>query len=110
MAEQNANSESKRSAKVKDYAVLKKPVITEKSSLIGARGNVVVFRVDDDASKADIKGAIERIYDVKVEAVRTMNYLGKPKRSKAGLGRRSGYRKAYVTLKEGQTIDIVEGL
>ncbi len=93
-----------------DYGVILAPVITEKSSLMGGGGNVLVFKVAGAAKKKEIKEAVERVFKVNVVAVRTCNFLGKMKRTAKGQSRRSGYRKAYITLKEGQTVDIVEGL
>ncbi|MBX7138410.1 MAG: 50S ribosomal protein L23 [Oligoflexia bacterium] len=95
---------------LKDYAVLQSPVITEKSSLAGSESNTVVFRVDRRATKDDIRSAVQKIYKVEVKAVRTCNYMGKVKRTKGAQGRRAAFKKAYVSLKEGQTIDVVEGL
>ena len=97
-------------AKVQDYGILLSPVITEKSASVGASGQTVTFRVDPRASKDDIRGAVERVFSVKVNAVRTCNFIGKVKRTMRGVGRRSGYKKAYVTLVEGSKIDLVEGL
>lgn len=97
-------------AKVKDYATLLAPVITEKSALVGAAGQTVTVRVDPRATKDEIRGAVERIFSVKVEAVRTCNFIGKTKRTMRGVGKRAGYKKAYVTLVEGSKIDLVEGL
>jgi len=96
--------------KVGDYATVLSPVITEKSALIGANGRVVTFRVDPRASKDEIRGAIERVFSVKVEGVRTVRYQGKVKRTARSVGRRAGYKKAYVTLAEGSKIELVEGL
>ena len=95
---------------VGDYATIVAPIITEKSSLAGGAGNILVFEVDSRATKTDIKQAVERVFKVNVTGVRTCNFLGKTKRVAKGTTRRAGYRKAYVTLKEGQTVDIVEGL
>jgi large subunit ribosomal protein L23 len=97
-------------AKVNDYAVLLSPVITEKSATIGASGRTVSFRVDPRASKEEIRGAVERVFSVKVEGVRTARFIGKTKRTAKGLGKRAGFKKAYVTLVEGSKIDLVEGL
>jgi large subunit ribosomal protein L23 len=97
-------------ATVNDYAVLLAPVITEKSALVGATGRTVTMKVDPRATKTDIRQAIERVFSVKVEAVRTARFLGKVKRTAKGVGRRAGYTKAYVTLAEGSKIDLVEGL
>jgi len=98
-------------AKVADYGVLITPVITEKSASAGAgTGLTVVFKVDPRASKTEIRGAVERVFSVKVESVRTARFLGKVKRTAHSVGRRAGYKKAYVTLAEGSKIDLVEGL
>jgi large subunit ribosomal protein L23 len=90
--------------------VLLSPVITEKSATVGASGRTVSFRVDPRASKEDIRGAIERVFSVKVEGVRTARFIGKTKRTAKGVGKRAGFKKAYVTLAEGSKIDLVEGL
>ncbi len=84
------------------------PVITEKGTLVNEAGNQVVFRVRRDANKAEIRHAIETLFKVKVEKVRTVNYLGKPRRVGRSLGRRPAWKKAYVTLGEGQRIDFFE--
>lgn len=97
-------------ATVNDYAVLIAPVITEKSALVGASGRTVTMKVDPRATKTEIRQAVERVFSVKVEAVRTARFLGKVKRTMKGVGRRAGYTKAYVTLAEGSKIDLVEGL
>ena len=97
-------------ARRSDYSVLQSPVITEKSARSGSEGNSVVFHVAREASKTDIREAVERIYKVQVRGVRTVNYMGKVKRARTSLGRRAAFKKAYVSLKEGQSIDVVEGL
>jgi large subunit ribosomal protein L23 len=98
------------SANVSDYGVLLSPMITEKSSMVGGSGSRVVFRVDRRATKTEIKSAVERAFKVTVENVNTINYLGKPKRTSTSEGRRTAYKKAYVTLQAGQTINVIEGL
>jgi large subunit ribosomal protein L23 len=97
--------------KIGDYAILDKPVITEKSGSIGGgvKGGIT-FRVDRRADKTQIKAAVERIFKVKVDKIRTANYIGKQKRTMKSVGRRAAYKKAYVTLKEGFTINLVEGV
>ena len=88
--------------------IIKKPVITEKMTAISEKLNKYAFIVDKNANKIEIKKAVEKLYDVKVEAVNTMNYQGKKKSryTKAGVvtGRRPAFKKAVVTLKEGDTI------
>jgi large subunit ribosomal protein L23 len=89
--------------------VLKAPHISEKSTMVAEKLNTIVFKVATDASKAEIKAAVEKLFEVKVEAVRTLNVAGKTKRTGARMGRRSDWKKAYVTLVEGQDIDFVGG-
>lgn len=97
-------------ARVSDYGVLFAPVVTEKSGLVSNSGRVVTLRVDPRASKSEISEAVERVFAVKVEGVRTCTFKGKLKRTSRGLGKRAGYKKAYITLKEGSKIDLIEGL
>ncbi len=89
--------------------VLKAPHISEKSTMVAETQNTIVFKVATDASKAEIKAAVEKLFEVKVEAVRTLNVVGKTKRTGSRMGRRSDWKKAYVTLVEGQDIDFVGG-
>ena len=97
-------------ARVKDYGTLIAPVISEKSAVVGNGGKTATFRVDPRASKEEIRGAVERVFSVKVDKVRTCTFRGKLKRTMRGVGKRAGYKKAYVTLAEGSKIDLVEGL
>ena len=92
------------------YRVLVKPRITEKGALVGSMQNSLVFDVEPSASKTDIKRAVEEIFDVKVKAVRTSNFLGKVKRVGQRTGRRKAWKKAYISLSEGSSLDIIEGL
>ena len=105
-----AKNSKKSTARIRDYGVLLQPVITEKSASQGGTNPTIVFRVDPRATKSDVRGAIERIFEVRVEAVRTCTFIGKVKKSATGAARRSGYKKAYVTLAAGSRIDVVEGL
>ena len=89
--------------------VIKGPIITEKGTLVNEVGNQVLFRVDPRANKVEIRQAVERLFKVKVEKVHTVSLLGKPKRTPKGFTRKSDWKKAYVTLAEGQTIDFFEG-
>lgn len=91
------------------YDVIVSPSITEKSTLVSEH-NQVVFNVRRDASKPDIKAAVEQLFNVKVKAVNTLNRKGKVKRFKGIVGRRSDIKKAIVTLEDGQRIDITTGL
>jgi large subunit ribosomal protein L23 len=85
--------------------VIKKPLITEKATL-GSQNAQVSFLVDPKADKPTIKRAIEALFDVKVKAVNTSNLMGKTKRFKGRLGKRSDTKKAIVTLADGQMIDV----
>jgi large subunit ribosomal protein L23 len=82
--------------------VLKLPVITEKSTLVKENLRTVTFKVLRDANKIEIKDAVEKIFKVKVQSVRTANFHGKKRRQGRYLGRRPDWKKAYVTLKEGE--------
>jgi large subunit ribosomal protein L23 len=85
------------------------PVITEKGTLVGELGNQVVFRVHRQANKVEIRQAVESLFKVKVDKVRTSRQLGKVRRVGKHLGRRPAWKKAYVTLAEGNRIDFFEG-
>ncbi len=91
------------------YDVILRPVITEKSTM-ASENNQVVFKVRRDATKPQIKAAVEKLFDVKVKAVNTLNRKGKVKRFKGVLGRRRDIKNAVVTLEDGQSIDITTGL
>ena len=89
--------------------VLLAPHVSEKSTLAAEANNTVVFKVVKDANKAEIKAAVESLFEVEVNSVRTVNVKGKTKRHGAHFGKRSDWKKAYVVLKEGQDIDFVGG-
>ena len=93
--------------------VLKKPIVTEKVSEMNEKGTYG-FVVHPNANKVEIKKAVEKMYGVNVEKVRTMNYLGKAKSrfTKAGVinGRAASYKKAIVTVAEGEVIDFYSGI
>jgi len=91
------------------YGVILSPVITEKATL-GSQHNQVTFKVRTDASKPLIKAAVEGLFNVKVKAVNTLNVRGKTKRFRNRVGRRSDFKKAVVSLAEGQTIDVTTGI
>ena len=97
------------SAQAKHYDVIRKPVITEKTTMASA-ANAVVFEVSIAANKPQIKDAVEAIFGVKVKAVNTTITKGKVKRFKGMPGRRKDVKKAYVTLEEGNAIDVSTGL
>ena len=97
------------SAKPEHYDVIRKPVITEKATMASENG-AVVFEVAMDAAKPQIKQAVEELFGVKVKAVNTTITKGKTKRFRGIKGRRKDVKKAYVTLEEGNTIDVTTGL
>jgi large subunit ribosomal protein L23 len=85
------------------------PIVSEKSTRALEQGNQVVFKVLKDAAKPEIKFAVEKLFSVKVVDVQTLNVKGKNKGGQKSPGRRSDWKKAYVTLAEGQTIDFAAG-
>ncbi len=87
------------------YDIVRRPVITEKTTR-GSEHNQVTFKVALDASKPEIRQAVETLFEVKVTNVNTLRVKGKEKRFKGRLGRRNDYKKAIVTLGEGQHIDV----
>jgi large subunit ribosomal protein L23 len=91
------------------YDVILGPVITEKSTL-ASEHNQVVFRVAIDATKPEIKSAVEKLFDVKVKAVNTLRVKGKTKRFRGRPGRRSDWKKAMISLEEGHSIDVTTGI
>lgn len=96
-------------SKERQYQVLQAPVITEKATL-ASEHNQVTFKVATDATKHEIKSAVEGLFEVKVKAVNTLNHKGKVKRFRGVTGKRSGFKKAVVTLEEGHSIDVTTGL
>lgn len=89
--------------------VLIGPAISEKSTMVGDKHNQIVFRVDPTANKTDVKDAVELMFKVEVDGVQVLNVKGKEKRSGRFVGRRNGWKKAYVSLKAGQEINFAEG-
>jgi large subunit ribosomal protein L23 len=94
---------------LKHYKTILAPVITEKSTLLSEH-NKVVFRVPLDATKTQVKEAVEALFKVKVAAVNTMRVKGKTKRFRGLEGKRSDRKKAIITLAEGHSIDVTTGL
>jgi len=90
------------------YQVIKKPLITEKTSLGKDENNMVAFVVDRDATKIEIRQAVERFFKAKVKDVNTITVAGKRKRFGKHEGKRANWKKAYVTLKEGSSVDFFE--
>lgn len=108
-------------SKLDVWNILKSPVVTEKTVILKEdsteentdrkAGQVLTFRVDTKASKTEIKGAVEEIFNVKVAAVRTVQYEGKTKRRGRQEGRRPNWKKAYVTLRKGEpVVDYAEAI
>jgi len=91
------------------YEVVRRPLVTEKSTL-GSQHNQVTFEVPLDATKPEIKAAVEDLFRVKVKAVNTLRQKGKRKRFRGRLGQRSDLKKAFVTLEEGHSIDVTTGI
>jgi large subunit ribosomal protein L23 len=91
------------------YEVIRAPLVTEKSTL-GSEHNQVSFKVPLDATKPEIKVAVEALFKVKVKAVNTLRQRGKMKRFRGIRGRRPDYKKAFVTLEEGHSIDVTTGI
>jgi len=92
------------------YTVLLAPVVSEKSTRVAELHNQVAFRVIQDATKDEVKAAVELLFKVEVDGVRILNRKGKEKRFGRTPGRRSDQRKAYVSLKAGQEINFAEGV
>lgn len=96
-------------SKERMYDIISSPVITEKATM-GSEWGQVTFKVPMDATKPEIKAAVEGIFDVKVKGVNTLIQKGKVKRFRGQLGKRSDSKKAVVTLEEGQAIDVTTGV
>tara|TARA_B100001057_G_C22657999_1_gene874782 strand:- start:607 stop:930 length:324 start_codon:yes stop_codon:yes gene_type:complete len=93
----------------KSYKIIRKPIVTEKATKL-SEFNKVVFEVSPKSNKNEIKGAVEKLFSVKVKAVNIINIKGKLKRFKGVLGKRNDIKKAVITLEEGNTIDISAGV
>ena len=89
--------------------VLRAPHVFEKASAAMEKNNTIVLKVALDATKAEIKAAVKKLFEVEVEDVNTLLVKGKSKRHGQRVGRRSDWKKAYVTLKEGQNLDFISG-
>ena len=97
------------SVKTELYDIIRKPIVTEKATLASENG-AVAFEVSIDSNKTLIKEAVEALFGVKVKAVNTLITKGKQKRFRGVLGKRKDVKKAYVTLEDGNTIDVTTGL
>jgi large subunit ribosomal protein L23 len=87
-------------------SVLQAPIVSEKSSIAADSSNQFVFKVQNDATKLQVKNAVELMFNVKVESVRVLNVKGKIKRFGRTLGKRSDWKKAYVKLQSGYSIEL----
>jgi large subunit ribosomal protein L23 len=91
--------------------IIRRPLVTEKSTILREEGNVLAFEVDPGANKIEVKKAVEELFKVKVEEVRLFNVRGKMKRLGRWVGKRRDWRKAYVRLKAGEKApEFVEGV
>ena len=100
------SAQAKAVPAAKLYEVIRAPRVSEKTARLQEVSNQYAFEVARDATKADIKAAVEKLFDVKVEAVNVANVKGKNKSFRQRQGSRGSWRKAYVTLAEGQSIDV----
>jgi large subunit ribosomal protein L23 len=92
------------------YTIIRRPIVTEKGTALKDDNNQLIFEVNLDSNKSEIKKAIEKLFKVTVLSVRTQNRLGKRKRLGRTVGRRKNWKKAIVTLKEGDRVDFFEGV
>lgn len=103
------NARQVRMSDERAYDIIVRPIVTEKSTL-GSQFGQVTFEVALDASKPEIKVAVEKLFDRKVKAVNTVLNKGKVKRFRGKIGKRSDYKKAIVTFEDGQDIDVTQGV
>ncbi|MBU6505224.1 MAG: 50S ribosomal protein L23 [Betaproteobacteria bacterium] len=89
--------------------IIDAPVVSEKGTFVADKHQQVIFRVVSDATKPEIKAAVEHLFKVQVESVQVLNVKGKVKRSGRFIGKRKDWKKAYVCLKPGQEINLVAG-
>lgn len=94
---------------MRNFQVIKRPLVTEKGQMAGEAANQYYFAVDPNATKFDIRSAVQEIFKVKVTEVRTLNVRGKLKKVGQNAGRTAAWKKAIVTLKEGDRIEYLEG-
>jgi large subunit ribosomal protein L23 len=95
---------------LEEYKIIRRPIVTEKGSALKDENNQLVFEVHPDSNKSEIKKAVEKLFKVTVLTVRTQNRIGKRKRLGRMVGRRKSWKKAIVTLKEGNRVDFFEGV
>jgi large subunit ribosomal protein L23 len=92
------------------FSIIKRPLLTEKGAIQREAANKYLFEVDRRANKIQVRNAVEKIFKVKVEDVHTINVKGKVKRVGRNIGKRPDWKKAVVTLKTGEKIEIIEGV
>ena len=93
-----------------EYQIIRRPLISEKGTTLKDENNQLVFEVDKNSNKSEIKKAVEKLFKVTVMEVRTLNRQGKPKWLGRFAGRRKDWKKAIITLKEGDRVDFFEGV
>jgi large subunit ribosomal protein L23 len=93
-----------------EYRIIRRPIVTEKGSTLKDDNNQIIFEVNLSSNKSEIKKAVEKLFKVTVLSVRTQNRLGKHKRLGRSSGRRKNWKKAIVTLKQGDRVDFFEGV
>jgi large subunit ribosomal protein L23 len=103
------NASQVRLSRERMYEIIRRPLVTEKSTL-GSQFGQVTFVVDLSATKPEIKVAVEQLFDRKVKAVNTLRQKGKVKRFRGRPGRRSDFKKAVVTFEDGQDVDVTQGV
>ena len=103
------NASQVKMSKERMYKIIRRPLVTEKSTL-GSQFGQVTFVVDLLATKPEIKVAVEQLFDRKVKSVNTLRQKGKAKRFRGRLGRRSDFKKAVVTFEDGQDVDVSQGI
>jgi large subunit ribosomal protein L23 len=99
-----------KKAKISSFDILRRPIVTEKSTHQGEIGNKVVFEILPKATKNDVKLAMKEVFSVVVEKVNIINLPAKTKRFKGTIGHRSGTKKAIITLKAGETLNFFDGV
>lgn len=97
-------------ADMEEYGIIRRPIVTEKGTVLRDENNQLLFEVDIRSNKSEIKKAVEKLFKVKVLSVHTQNRLGKRKRLGKFVGRRRNWKKAIVTLREGDRVDYFEGV
>jgi len=95
---------------MEEYKIVRRPIVTEKGSILKDDNNQLLFEVDPGSNKSEIRKAVEKLFKVKVLSVRTQNHTGKKKRVGRSTGHRRNWKKAIVTLREGDRVDFFEGV